>query len=565
MATALKLKLDIKKLKAAINSKATPKSFLPKLRSQLEKSEKELEEVKKTGKPPKKTTTSGNEQTLTALQKLIQKKKYRVYQGQGVDLEKDAKQGAFASGRRVSKGLKANQYGDKKDNKGNVYYEYRPNHLDVKQPKKAQKYPKLEKGGLMGKIKAIKSKYSGGGISDRYSTEVGDEQITVSVGGKEKTGYPVYAKVSGYAPKTVGVFPTKEAAEKKAMQLEKKNKFEDGGYMAKGGSADKPMSYYKYETPKVSIYWNGKKQPLGMFKSAEEAYEVVKEQSSMYGNMNEYEIHTPDKVIKLSSFANGGYMAKGGKLKVGGDDFSFLLELSDKELSKRLDLIRKQQDINAKKYFEAKEKGNNTKNIEESGERLQNQETAIIQARIRKNKYEDGGYMAKGGSVFSEKTLKDILDNALGHFYKGLNELEMGLNYLDRTGQGGMKTAFKQKFNVDALKESFDNIDNYLQAKKADGGYLAKGGRIGKDWNGRKSKETWGKSDLYLMYDNNLDLVADVHDYYKKMATDINEDYAKEMKKEMIDALQHGKTTFIGGATLTFAHGGELHRMQSGE
>ena len=37
MATALKLKSDIKKLKAAINSKATPKSFLPKLKNQLER------------------------------------------------------------------------------------------------------------------------------------------------------------------------------------------------------------------------------------------------------------------------------------------------------------------------------------------------------------------------------------------------------------------------------------------------------------------------------------------------------------------------------------------------
>ena len=149
MATALKLKNDIKKLKAAIGSKATPKSFVPKLKAQLDKAENELASLKKSGRPRKTSTTKGTEKTLTALQKLIQKKKYGVYQGAGVDLKKDAGEGAFATGRRVSKGLKSNQWGEASENKGNVYYEYRPNRLDVKQPKKKQSYPKLEKGGYM--------------------------------------------------------------------------------------------------------------------------------------------------------------------------------------------------------------------------------------------------------------------------------------------------------------------------------------------------------------------------------------------------------------------------------
>jgi hypothetical protein len=76
--------------------------------------------------------------------------------------------------------------------------------------------------------------------------------------------------------------------------------------------------------------------------------------------------------------------AKGGVLKIGKDDFSFLLELSDKELSKRLDLIRKQQGINGEQYLKAREKGESTKAIEEAGERLAKQERAIIEARMRK-------------------------------------------------------------------------------------------------------------------------------------------------------------------------------------
>ena len=89
---------------------------------------------------------------------------------------------------------------------------------------------------------------------------------------------------------------------------------EDGGMMARGGQSEKPMSYYKYETPMVSIYWNGKRQPLGMFKSAEEAYEIVKEQRAIYGDMGSYEIRTPDKVIKLE---DGGVMEDGGMMEDG--------------------------------------------------------------------------------------------------------------------------------------------------------------------------------------------------------------------------------------------------------
>ena len=101
----------------------------------------------------------------------------------------------------------------------------------------------------------------------------------------------------------------------------------------------------------------------------------------------------------VTHYLEGKKMAKGGgvgKLKVGKDDFSFLLKLSDNDLSKRLDLIRKQQVINGKQYLDAKKRGDNTSKIEESGKNLSNQENAIIQARIRVNK------MAKGGGVGSK-------------------------------------------------------------------------------------------------------------------------------------------------------------------
>jgi hypothetical protein len=49
-------------------------------------------------------------------------------------------------------------------------------------------------------------------------------------------------------------------------------------------------------------------------------------------------ITSPSFAKKVYDYVQEEKMAKGGKLKVNGDDFSFLLDLSDNQLSKRLDL-----------------------------------------------------------------------------------------------------------------------------------------------------------------------------------------------------------------------------------
>lgn len=74
----------------------------------------------------------------------------------------------------------------------------------------------------------------------------------------------------------------------------------------------KPISYYKYETPKVTIYWKGKLQPLGIFKSAEDAFKVIKKQSALYNDISDYEIRTPDKILK---FNDDGLISGVGKKK----------------------------------------------------------------------------------------------------------------------------------------------------------------------------------------------------------------------------------------------------------
>ena len=161
MATALKLKNDINKLKAALRSKATPKSFIPKLKSQLEKAEADYESVK-AGKKSAPKAGKQVKSTMDKLKAIIKKKKYGAYRAQGVDLEKDAKKPALPTGKRISKN-------------GNTYYEYRANRIDVKQPPK--RYPKLEKGGMMAKGGSIKDKrervidyYLNNDVFDDYDT-----------------------------------------------------------------------------------------------------------------------------------------------------------------------------------------------------------------------------------------------------------------------------------------------------------------------------------------------------------------------------------------------------------
>lgn len=289
MATALKLKNDIKKLKSAINSKATPKSFLPKLKAQLEKAENELASLKSGAKPRKTSTTKGTEKTLSALEKLIQKKKYSVYKGAGVDLKKDAGEGALATGRRVSKGLKANQFGSKGDNKGNVYYEYRPNRLDVKQPKKAQKYPKLEKGGETSS-KVFNTKLNVG--KAKYVVSYHDGKKT------NKDGSPFYDMAIFKNMKDFMNF-------KKKLKSEGYKEYADGGMMEKGGGVYSSDSMYT-----LTVSKDGKELGRENFraKNIKEAREIGEEYEEKY--MKKFgdflHFHVQEATPSHSKMAHGG-------------------------------------------------------------------------------------------------------------------------------------------------------------------------------------------------------------------------------------------------------------------
>ena len=472
MATALKLKNDIKKLKAAISSKATPKSFVPKLKAQLDKAENELASLKKSGRPRKTSTTKGTATTLSALQKLIQKKKFGVYQGAGVDLKKDAGEGAFATGRRVSKGLKSNQWGDASENKGNVYYEYRPNRLDVKQPKKKQTYPKLEKGGMMAKGGEVRYKLAGSNFGQQIENGKKFAELIKKAHENQTSEYKYpenFIKETAYTGKIVkndGKYYLKDYSYKGTLDrfeflgdkyfLEslkylnrptiKTFKFEDGGYMVDGGDPIPDDYFY-----------------IG---SGEGGYSI-KFKNKNDGSIIEVDNFDVDpisnRIIRISSqealmryfeknFKDGGMMANGG-------EGSNLWVIYTKEWQKKPEIIEE---------FTATHK--TAKNKLTKLQRSKPNSDVVYLMTDKISFYElYGDLMAKGG-VF-EKPIAAIMDK-YGNI-KSEKKLQQDLEDL--------KQAYQDKFvTKDEYDKSYDEIQEQIKLlqNKNKGGYMADGGEL---------------------------------------------------------------------------------------
>ena len=550
MATALKLKSDIKKLKAAINSKATPKNFVPKLKSQLEKAETELAYVKSGGKP-KRSSAPKTEKTLTALQKLVQKKKFSVYKGAGVDLKKDAGEGAMKTGRRVSKGLKSNQWGDKSSNKGNVYYEYRPNRLDVKQPKKNQTYPKLEKGGYAegGKLesgvyrvgkpmkvspnlyeKKIVEIFDNGDIATAsdYARKISDFKLQKykmiskekldaqykmasggSVKGSESVPYIVWVSKDGDKREFHGEYKSKRAAdmamnklwdsgEYKGMGNKPKKMYEKDGFYAKGGYMEHGGEV-KFEID--DVVYNKRTNTIGIVRMEDERGET---KTDADGNVNtsELEYYNPmnypnqkdakvapstakeiDQRMLYQPFKPremGGYMEKGGMLVHGFKDGDNILEIYkgygivENNNNGVIEVLN--PNLGTRFIIDLDDSKSSGMRTSMGMSKAQQIESAKKYIDYLNEKLEDGGMMAAGGEMhrssekyaeggktknFSEKEFKDILDEALEHFYMGLNKIDLAMRYLEVKGQSGLKNPFAAKIGLLNLKESIEKIEEY--------------------------------------------------------------------------------------------------------
>ena len=514
MATALKLKNDINKLKAALRSKATPKSFLPKLKSQLEKAEADYESVK-AGKKSAPKASKQVKSTMDKLKAIIKKKKYGAYRAQGVDLKKDADIPALPTGKRISKS-------------GNTYYEYRANRIDVKQPPK--RYPKLEDGGETS-TKKFNTKYNVG--KAKYVINYHDGKKT------HKDGSPFYDLATFKNMKDFMTY-------KKKLKSEGYKEYKDGGYMAKGGVIDsllvdqtnflneltdiklsanleteagvadyrskiapikeklkaidsqlEELGYEAYEkggymagggtidnsgiTPAdlQNQIWNltARIAKLGDIES-QASYDEINMLMKQRKKLQSMALNHGDVVMaqggelhrsQEEKFKYGGYMA-GGNTDKTQEIFFFVKprlvsELTEKANNEKVEL----------EFIETNEDGNEVYRAELTDSQINDFTKLPLQYDFNYD-YAKGGYMAEGGNIFSEKDLKEILSNAVYHFYKGLNEVEAAMSYLDKKGQGGLKTALSKKFKLEDLKESIEKMDEYTSDEKEKGGYMADGG-----------------------------------------------------------------------------------------
>ena len=64
----------------------------------------------------------------------------------------------------------------------------------------------------------------------------------------------------------------------------------------------RPLSFYRWETAKVTILWHNKVQQLGFFKSAEDALKVILKQSAMYGDTKDYQINANGEILNAIDY-----------------------------------------------------------------------------------------------------------------------------------------------------------------------------------------------------------------------------------------------------------------------
>jgi len=438
MATELKLKEDIKKLEAGIKSKATPEKIKGKLKNQLAILNAELSALQK----PAASKMSRAKQLRA---------KYKALYGvrfQGIDIEKDADIPAMRIGRRVSQGIKGNQYASKKQAKGNVYYEYRENRIDMKQPPK--KYPKLEDGGMMAKGGMFEKPIPA--VMDKYGNIKNEKILQQDL---------QYLK-EAYEDKLVSKAEYDKSYDEINEQLKFLQKREQGGMMAKGG---KTQGYDDREDERLAMKY-------GKIKSK---------------YLNSTKARRDDARFE-ERMADGGMMADGGYMAV-----KYLpVGVSKRELNKKIkdwyiknyptdDLGQEINDRITFRGFWALTSQNYTPyevlDVYDSvvRERVEEKVSAILSNQ----KMADGGYMAKCGELKEG----DYVWNALGKKLI-VNKVTDEEYYLTSFGQSSASPFSKKK--VDGYIKSGEWS---LKPKMADGGMMDDGGEVGEGFLIRDMRE----------------------------------------------------------------------------
>lgn len=507
MATAIKLKSDIKKLKKAIETKGISDSIKSKLRVQLEKAENELASMQKGGKPRKVSTTKSTASTLSALQKLIKRKKYSAYQGKGVDLKKDAGQGALPYGKRESKGLKANQFGDKGDNKGNVYYEYRANRLDVKQPSKKARYPKLEKGG---RIDNFSDKIQEGDIvwdsnNKRYGVVLNTYDYKYGEIRLDSDGNQPIEDL--YKLGSEGDKGTKEKLKEallahKRLMIEYPDRYDkvnyaSGGMMARGGYV---------AVGEKDGYWTIMSKPTTK-EMAQEVIDMGVPRGEVGKVVSVQEAKSHKKVIGAEYLENGGIMAMGGVTRTKANIIfkQYKRNEDNNDHSENVVLLAKHfgtdEDLTLAKKIQKKhdDLGHAPQSLlAERDELAKKLYKRMVVASSKMSGASEGKKMAKGGGIYSSDSLYILTVSKDGDKVGEKRFQAKNLKEARIIGED-FEDEFKEKFGGDlsfSLREA-----------------MADGGKIPDNYDGKEPKEIWDSMSKMQKQHFIYDHATEIEDY----------------------------------------------------
>jgi hypothetical protein len=379
MASVLKLKTDIKKLKAAIASKATSGAIKTKLRGKLTTLENELDKLQPNKRKPK-TTGPKSESALVKLAK-----KRRTNQGLSTsksDIERDAIRPAKPAGRRISAD-------------GNRYYEYRDNRVDTRQPPK--KYRKLADGGELGEdYREELQEY----ILDKYTDEyVFGFKLTDSMGEGES---PFIWKNED---KNIDVLAIPFYEDENEIHIEvykdedQQLQSTDRSYKIVGRKLEDAREYLKILTPIFKKYNNTtipKKQKIQPAVDVE----VLKKR--------EKDMEISEEIADITD-GYGPFIYKVGN----GYEFDFeklLQEVKAKKIQKAdLDnLMRSSGTIEWKNEV-----------LSKFGNIMSKKEMEKLEKHDGRSVYMKGGYMAKGGKTKDQEVVRGYFEDEAYEYGKG--------------------------------------------------------------------------------------------------------------------------------------------------
>lgn len=255
-------------------------------------------------------------------------------------------------------------------------------------------------------------------------------------------------------------------------------KYKAGGHLkkfGKGGETAHPLSWYKYETPKVTIQWKGRAQPMGRFKSAEEALQVIKSQVQSVTDLKDYKIVTPDGVLDVpAEFAKGGatgpalYVAQSSWFDYGNPyDTAKITSALEKSGASDIHLenLSGQSNLPEVVVF----KGNRNKALEELHLAFNTEWINVYEKDWRNTKLKK---FAKGGDLKNATYVPNRDINELTVVLKGQLKTVKGSDVLD----GVYLKKFKKEKGPFLKNQKVDSVFTYLIGK------LKKKTNDEKDW-----------------------------------------------------------------------------------